>query len=151
MREGARRALIAVAGAAVVAAAAWASRDLPDPVGEAVEAACAATIPREGPREGAQEGAQEGRGVEIVSLVHDRSPLAPEEWGPSGPAGDTLHEVEIAFDRRGPGGVRGGGMVRCAYADDAASAGFDPSRLTAEIVGEVVGETEVVAGPAGRP
>ena len=120
MRETTRRAVILAGGVAVLAAAAWASRDLPDPIGEAVEAACEATIPHS------------GREVEVVSLDHDRAPVAPEEWGPSGPAGDTLHEVEIAYDWRGPGNARGSDRVRCAYTDDAASAGFDPERLSVE-------------------
>ena len=120
MREGARRAVIASGGVALVAAAAWASRDLPDPIGEAVEAACEATIPRG------------GRAVEIVSLDHVRAPLAPEEWGPSGPAGDTLHEVEIAYAWRGPGEAEGRDAIRCAYVDDAAGAGFERERLSVE-------------------
>ena len=120
MREATRRLVIALGAAGAIAAGAWASRDLPDPVGERVEVACAEAI------------AREGRAVEVASLDHDRAPVEPEEWGPSGPAGDTLHEVEIAFRWSGPGGERGTGTARCAYVDDAAAAGFDPAGLSVE-------------------
>ena len=128
MRENARRALIVAFGVAVLAAGAWAARDLPDPVGERVEAACAEAIPRE------------GRSVEIAALDHERAPSEPEDWGPTGPAGDTLHLVEIGYGWRAPDGAHGTGRVRCAYVDEAASAGFDPARLDVE-----------TADAAGRP
>ena len=119
MREGARRAAIA-AGALAFGGALWAGgRALPDPVGEAAVAACAAAVER----------AHEDAAVEVLSSRDERAPAPSEEWGPSGPAGDTLHAVSIEYAWRGPDGAGGPETARCAYVERASEAGFDPARL----------------------
>ena len=120
--EGPRRALILGGAAALLAAAAWASRGLPDPVGEAVVVACEAAIAE----------ARPGEAIEIAASRDERTPAPPEEWGPTGPAGDTLHAVEVAYGWRARDGDSGQDVIRCAYVERASDAVFDPARLRVE-------------------
>lgn len=113
---------LGVAAAAGLGAILVGARALPDPVRTDVVAAC----------EGRVAEAREGARVEIRSSRDDRTPFEIEEWGPSGPAGDTLHEVSVAYEWRGPDGAGGSDTARCRYVERAADAGFDPSGLRFE-------------------
>ena len=122
--EAARRAGILVAAAAAFGAAAWAAGALlPDPVGDAVVAACERAIAEE--REGSQISPLERR--------HDRSPAVFDEQGASEPFGDTLHEVSIAYDWQGPGDAQGSDTAWCSYVEEAGEDRFDPERLDADV------------------
>ena len=122
MPERARQALV-LGGMATVGAVAWTmTRDLPDPVGEEVMAACEARLHR----------MHDDAAIEVLSRHDERTPAETAEWGPTGPAGDTLHDVAIAYARSGPDGAGGAETARCTYLEEAADAGFDPTRLRFE-------------------